>query len=136
MNYKSLCYPLLAGSLLFISCNDRNVKSDSADRAMPEASVEAILDSMIESRVSADPDLAELREAAMKLSEYIRLDGDSYALDISEDEAVALGISRDAYRYHLNELKKTNEMITAAKLRGDSIELVDIEALVKERKLK
>lgn len=103
---------------------------------MPEDSVEAALDNWIEKRVSEDPELAELREASMKLSEYIRLDGDRYVLDISEEEASALGISRDAYRYHLNELKKTNDMIAAAKLRGDSIELVDIVALVKERKLK
>lgn len=103
---------------------------------MPEDSVEAALDNWIEKRVSEDPELAELREAAMKLSEYVRLDGDRYVLDISEEEASALGISRDAYRYHLNELKKTNDMIAAAKLRGDSIELVDIVALVKERKLK
>lgn len=136
MNCKSLCYLLLAGSLLFISCNDRSVKSDSANRAMPEDSVEAALDNWIEKRVSEDPELAELREAAMKLSEYIRLDGDRYVLDISEEEASALGISHEAYRYQLNELKKTNDMIAAAKLRGDSIELVDIEAFVKERKLK
>lgn len=103
---------------------------------MPEDSVEAALDNWIEKRVSEYPELAELREAAVKLSEYVRLDGDRYVLDLSEEDAAAIGISREVYRHHLNELKKTNDMIAAAKLRGDSIELVDIVALVKERKLK
>lgn len=127
---------LLVGLLLLVSCNNRSIKSDFGPGTIPEDNVGSVLDNMIENRVSEDPELAELREAAMKLSEYVRLDGDRYVLDISEEEASALGVSHEAYRYHLNELKKTNEMIAAAKSRGDSIELIDVEAFVKERKLK
>lgn len=136
MKHNHFYCSLIVGTLFLASCNSRNDRSDVDDNAMSGDSVEAALDNWIEKRVSEDPELAELREAAVKLSEYVRLDGDCYVLEISEEEAARIGVSPESYRYQLNELKKTNDMIAAAKSRGDSIELVDIETFVKERNLK
>lgn len=137
MKHNYFYCPLIVGALFLASCNsNRNDRSEVDDNAVSCDSVEASLDNWIEKRVSEDPELAELREAAVKLSEYVRLDGDCYVLEISEEEAARIGVSPESYRYQLNELQKTNDMIAAAKSRGDSIELVDIETFVKERNLK
>ncbi|MDE5960751.1 MAG: hypothetical protein K2H08_03415 [Duncaniella sp.] len=88
MKHNYFYCSLIVGALFLASCNSsRNDRSEVDDNAVSGDSVEAALDNWIEKRVSEDPELAELREAAVKLSEYVRLDGDCYVLEISEEEA-------------------------------------------------
>ena len=78
--------------------------------------------------------LASKRNAALLLVDYVKLDGDKYVLDISEDEASELGVSPENYRYQLGEINKTNELIAQMKANGDSIELPDIQTLMRGAK--
>lgn len=85
----------------------------------------------LELRIESDADLAAKREAALLLVYYVKLDGDEYVLDISEDEASELGVSPENYRYQSDEIKKANEMIARMRADGDSIELLDIQTLMR-----
>lgn len=76
--------------------------------------------------------MAELRDAGMKMSEYLRLEGNKYVIDLTEEAAAKLGIRAEAYQYQINELNKANEMIATAKANGNSIELHDIKKLLTE----
>lgn len=88
----------------------------------------------LDMRVESDADLASKRNAALLLVDYVKLDGDKYVLDISEDEASELGVSPENYRYQLGEINKTNELIAQMKANGDSIELPDIQTLMRGAK--
>lgn len=123
---------LAVAALMVVSCKQTDVSgSATADSGMvAEDSVETLFDANVQERIEADPKLGELREAGMKLAEHVRLDGNTYVLDISEEDAAKLGVSSENYRYHVNELKKTNDMIAAAIARGDSIELPDVRELM------
>lgn len=130
---KILLFLPLTMMLFTASCgNQSGVVENSDNSQQSEDSVEVLLEKSIEERVNADPKLAELRAAGMKMSEYLRLEGDKYVIDLTEEAAAELGISAEAYQYQINELNKTNEMIATAKANGDSIERLDIKKLLTE----
>lgn len=130
---KILLFLPLIMMLFTASCGNKAGVAESSENSLPsEDSVEVLLEKSIEERVNADPKLAELRAAGMKMSEYLRLEGDKYVIDLTEEAAAELGISTEAYQYQINELNKANEMIATAKANGDSIELLDIQKLLTE----
>ena len=109
--------------LLAVTSCKQSVDSQS------ESASEAV--DSLELRIESDADLAAKREAALLLVYYVKLDGDEYVLDISEDEASELGVSPDNYRYQSDEIKKANEVIARMRADGDSIELLDIQTLMR-----
>lgn len=130
---KILLFLPLTMMLFTASCGNQSGVAENSDNSQQsEDSVEVLLEKSIEERVNTDPKLAELRAAGMKMSEYLRLEGDKYVIDLTEEAAAELGISAEAYQYQINELNKTNEMIATAKANGDSIELLDIQKLLTE----
>lgn len=130
---KILLFLPLIMMLFTASCGNKAGVAESSENSLPsEDSVEVLLEKSIEERVNADPKLAELRATGMKMSEYLRLEGDKYVIDLTEEAAAELGISAEAYQYQINELNKANEMIATAKANGDSIELLDIQKLLTE----
>ncbi|MCM1050952.1 MAG: hypothetical protein NC349_03235 [Paenibacillus sp.] len=62
------------------------------------------------------------------LVEYLRLDSTTYALEISEDEAVLLGVSREYYHEALNQIKNVNEAIKEDIAKGMTPNLPDFRA--------
>lgn len=62
----------------------------------------------------------------MLLIPYVKLSGDKYVLDISEEEAVKLGVTANAYRYQSEMIEIANAMIEQIKANGDSIDLIDV----------
>lgn len=130
---KILLFLPLTMMLFTASCGNQAGVAENSDNSQPsEDSVEVLLEKSIEKRINADPKLAELRDAGMKMSEYLRLEGNKYVIDLTEEAAAKLGISAEAYQYQINELNKANEMIATAKANGDSIELLDIKKLLTE----
>ena len=109
--------------LLAVTSCKQSVDSQS------ESASEAV--DSLELRIESDADLAAKREAALLLVYYVKLDGDEYVLDISEDEASELGVSPENYRYQSDEIKKANEVIARMRADGDSIELLDIQTLMR-----
>lgn len=125
--------------LMLTACSNRENSAETVDADMAvidSIETEARLEQELQKRIDADPKLAKLREASLKLSEYVRLDGDIYVLDITEEEAVKIGVDTEAYNYHLNEITKANEIIAETKAKGDSIKLIDPQKILKEYKNK
>lgn len=135
MNYRYLVLIAVSLMLTLVSCGKR-AEGSSDGGQISEDSVEALLEKSIEDRVNADPQLAELREAAVKMSGYLRLDGDRYVLDLTEEEAVKLGISPENYQRQVDELNETNKKIAELKAQGDTIDLIDIQKVIDEQKAK
>lgn len=126
LNMRNLSLFVLTMMLVLSSCS--NSQKESSERTDDSSTVDSLLVigmEQIEDRVNSDPALKELRDGAAKLSGYIRLDGDRYILEISEDEAIKLGVRSEVYHYHLEEINKANEMIADMKARGDSISLME-----------
>ena len=123
MNFRVFfCFVVL---LTVVACKQQaESQSESASVAVDS----------LDMRLESDADLASKRNAALLLVDYVKLDGDKYVLDISEDEASELGVSTDNYRYQLGEINKTNELIAQMKANGDSIELPDIQTLMRGAK--
>ena len=122
MNFRVFfCFVVL---LTVVACKQQvESQSESASVAVDS----------LDMRIESDADLASKRNAALLL-DYVKLDGDKYVLDISEDEASELGVSPENYRYQLGEINKTNELIAQMKANGDSIELPDIQTLMRGAK--
>lgn len=112
---------LLASLLLFsglVSCSG-NSDSKSSD----EDSIE--MTPYGERRRLAPDEVKKQREAAIILVEYVRLDGDRYILDISEEDAAALGVAPENYRYACEDIVNTNIFIQQHKAAGDTVDLFD-----------
>ena len=122
MNFRVFfCFVVL---LTVVACKQQvESQSESASVAVDS----------LDMRIESDADLASKRNAALLLVDYVKLDGDKYVLDISED-ASELGVSPENYRYQLGEINKTNELIAQMKANGDSIELPDIQTLMRGAK--
>lgn len=123
MNFRVFfCFVVL---LTVVACKQQvESQSESASVAVDS----------LDMRIESDADLASKRNAALLLVDYVKLDGDKYVLDISEDEASELGVSPENYRYQVGEINKTNELIAQMKANGDSIELPDIQTLMRGAK--
>ena len=67
------------------------------------------------------------------LLDYIKISDDStsYTLNISEEEAVKLGVDKEYYQSTLESIRNTNDDLKEAIKRGDSVELVDFQKLKK-----
>lgn len=76
----------------------------------------------------------EKHDAALKLINYLKLDGGRYYLDISESDAEKLGINRDIYASHLKDIENVNNDISYHKSRGSSIALIDPQKVMEKYK--
>lgn len=122
---------LISFSLILASCSNQHCETNiSENHQQTKDSIEILLKKNVDDRVNANPKLADLRNAGMKMTEYLRFDGDKYIIELSEKEAAKLGISSECYQYQISELNKTNEIIANAKANGDSIDLFDIKKIM------
>ncbi len=76
----------------------------------------------------------QLRAASITLSEYIVLENNQYRLDVSEQEALKLGIASNLYKTIKDEIASTNAIIQKTVENGDTIEMCDVQAVSKAYK--
>lgn len=72
-----------------------------------------------------------MKEAADILIYYLKLDGTNYVLDISEEEAKALGIPRKIFYAHLGQVNKVNQEINDYISQGKNIRLSNPQSTLK-----
>ncbi len=119
---------LISFSLILASCSNQHCETNiSENHQLADDSIEVLLKKDIDDRIKANPKLADLREAGIKMAKYLSFDGEKYIIELTESEAAKLGISSECYQYQISELNKTNEIIANAKANGDSIALLDIK---------
>lgn len=81
-----------------------------------------------------DSELMAMREASIILSEYIKIEDDTYILDITMEEAKDLGVSEAYYKRICDQIDTVNTTIVDAKKNGNKINLPNIQKLSKEYK--
>lgn len=73
------------------------------------------------------------KDVGKAVAHYLKLDGDEYLLDLSEEEALELGISKRDYENVLKELESSNERIQSIKAEPNhELTLFDPETDVSE----
>lgn len=80
------------------------------------------------------PEMREARRNSVILSEYLRLDGHKYILDITEEKAGELGVTPERYRECVAQIEANNKMIAEHLENGDSVVTPDIYAEVMKMK--
>lgn len=71
--------------------------------------------------------LEERKKQYMVLSEYIKLDGNKYVMQISEDKAFELGISKESYSLANDEIQTANRLIDSTLSENGKVYLLDIQ---------
>lgn len=87
------------------------------------------------STIYSDDELNRLIRNNDILIRHIVINDDSisYRLDISEDEAIKLGVEKEFYDAVVENIKSSNESIKKGLDEGMEIELMDFQKYIKER---
>ncbi len=124
------CFLLLnfIGGSLFISCanSDAELLTDRSTQSKEEYSM------MIKRHEETRLNLERKRAANMILGEYLRLDGNKYVLEISEKEALELGVPKEFYVSAKYEVEEVNKVIDATLRKKGKLRLFDIQKRAKE----
>lgn len=77
----------------------------------------------------------ESRYVGKAVAPHLKLKGDEYLLDLSEEEALEMGVSKRDYEYVLKELESTNKRIQSVKAEyNHELELFDPQNVSKEQR--
>lgn len=76
--------------------------------------------------------LAKQREAVSVLIKYLRLDSIRYVLDITEKEAIELGVSPFIFKRLISQLEVENKLISEAIASGKNVKIPDPQAQLKK----
>lgn len=80
------------------------------------------------------PEAKQSRISSFIMAEHIYLDGFEQRIDISEQEALALGVPTHHYNYIVNYLKTLNEVTKRMVENGDEPNIINIKSHVREAK--
>lgn len=102
MMKKNVLILIVFGLPILFACNDDTLINEQIDNGQPNTS-KVVLDSMDIYKIQMD-------KGAM-LNNLIRFHSGRYSLDLSEDDAEEIGISKLMYNQvleHINQLNKSN----------------------------
>ncbi|MDE6371557.1 MAG: hypothetical protein K2K92_08730 [Duncaniella sp.] len=122
---KSLSFILLTATLLGLTACSKKEKSKLMEPEVYEHL----------STIYSDDELNRLIRNNDILIRHIVINDDSisYRLDISEDEAIKLGVEKEFYDAVVENIKSSNESIKKGLDEGMEIELMDFQKYIKER---
>ena len=102
------------------SVNDNSIETIEADMNTPEADC------------NLDPKVEMRKRDNLILAKYLKNAGDSILLDISEEDAVKLGVSRESYQAGLEDVIRENANLREAKKNCTQITLPDFQKAAEE----
>lgn len=116
--------------ILFTSCvSDAEILKNSENSVVLEEYA-----SMIRKHEERRIILEERREQNKILCEYLKLDGNKYVLQLSEEDALGLGISRQNYLIAKEEIENANSVIENAISKGGRVRMFDIQKRARDYK--
>lgn len=104
-------------------------KRNAVNAAVDSAAMRREADSLfvtVEELARMTPEVKERIKAGIILSKYVSLNGDTYSLDISKEEAGRLGVKENVYDEICKDIENTNDTIRKLKAEGKDIGLVDV----------
>lgn len=106
--------------------------SESTDRNSMEA-LEQEINTPVET-VAVDPQVALRNSDNLKLAKYLRLVDNQYVLDITLEEALKLGISKESYEAGCEDIKRENAIIRETMEKGEKITIIDPQEAYEQAK--
>ncbi|MCI9172413.1 hypothetical protein [uncultured Duncaniella sp.] len=137
-NFNASHYAL-AFSIMLASCAhgeaDLLLSSDNYSATNNSENIEQAINDNEAYLKEHEAQLLDLRYASMTIAEYIKLDGNTYTLTISKDQAFKLGINNEVYDTIVGQIKATNDVISEAIKNGDEVDLIDVQERVESYRM-
>ena len=118
MKCKQLIGALVV-SAVCCACNSKG-SAGEASIEIPEAGIYTS-----EDNGTPDPESERRTRDHLTLVKYLKLVDEQYVLDISEEDAVKLGVSKESYKAACEDIVRENANIRKAKEEGRSYSLED-----------
>lgn len=135
----NVSHSALAFSIMLASCAqgeaDLLLSSDNYNAINNSENIEQAINDNEAYLKEHEAQLLDLRYASMTLAEYIELDGNTYSLKISKDQAFKLGINSEIYDTIAKQIKATNDAVSEALNNGAEVDLIDVQERVKSYRM-
>lgn len=123
---SKLLIVLLAASGILFACNS-NETSNGVSIEQIEADINAP-----EIDPNLDPKIEMRKQDNLKLLKYLRLENNRFVLDISEEDALKLGVSKESYIKACEDIARENANIEKMEKTGQKHEITDPQKVYKE----